>query len=998
MGILYYSPPNLVLQRFLTLFIGCLFLLLARPTAASFFDPSPRYLTSQTPHFRIHYAENLSEMAQQVAGHAEAAHRLLGEHFKVYPKGRVQILLTDQSDSANGFATVLPYNLMILRVTPPEADRHLAHYDDWLKLLTFHEYTHIVNLSDAGYPAKAFKVLFGKLVAPNALSPQWVMEGIATYFETALTEAGRGRSGQTEMLLRTDILNKQFLKIDEAAGTIYDWPSHQAPYLYGVAFWNYLASQYGPEKITKFSNKYGASLWFFSLNNKAKRVFGKSFYKLWREWKQHLTEQYQPLKESLAAKGLKIGELYLGKKKEYFTHPTISPDGTQVAYIASSPHYKTQVRLKNTEGDRLLFDNYEPSNLSFSPDGKKLAFTALSTYKRYYYYYDLFLYDLESKKFEVLTEGQRVRDASFSPDGQQIAVSLHEVDRDRLAVYNLADKELTKLNQPQAETRIDHLSWSPDGTMIAASVWATHEHRNIFIYKPNGQILKRITRDTAVDYHPLWSPDSQKLYFSSDRNGIFNIYQYNLRNGKLLQVTRVLSGAFRPALAGEELIYQYYTGRGFELRRLAISPFSPDERVPMVSVLATGGAGKPLDTAERKARLAKGLDSDRTRRHQATYSTQSYSPWSTALLPHYVQPNAAFLDNAVFLSALIGSSDPLFRHSWSLVGTYRTDANYFGASGVYSYTRWRPNFSLGYSMYAVNFGNLVGTGSDFFEERKRGFAGVSYPLPKNQSIAGYYFFENRSAETAIPAAPLVNPILGNYAGLSLYYNWNKHRQVPAAISPEESYYLRASASFTDKVLGSSPAMEQTIFTADARQFIELPWGRHHVLALRQVGGVAFGDQLTQGNFAVGGSIGEGILTGTSNRTFTLRGLPLTTFLRDRALVLSAEYRMPLFSLQRGLGTLPLAVNQTSIAFFADFGNAWNNTPAFKDLIADFLLGVGVELRAEFVIGYHLPLTGRLGYGIIVLNRDRVANIGLTDPFFGQDIANGIVILEFGTSF
>ena len=80
------------------------------------------------------------------------------------------------------------------------------------------------------------------------------------------------------------------------------------------------------------------------------------------------------------------------------------------------------------------------------------------------------------------------------------------------------------------------------------------------------------------------------------------------------------------------------------------------------------------------------------------------------------------------------------------------------------------------------------------------------------------------------------------------------------------------------------------------------------------------------------------------------------------------------------------------SFFADYGSVWNGDIDFDN----FLLGVGAELRGDFVLGYGLPITARLGYGIIVVGRQFIR--GLKDPILNTDITNGTVILSLGTSF
>ena len=114
------------------------------------FDPALNYRTIDTAHFSIHYPENIESVAQRVAGYAEEAYQTLTSKLQWEPKGETQILLMDNSDDSSGFASVLPYNWISLKIVPPNPEEPLAEYDNWLKLLITHEFTHIVHLSQYG--------------------------------------------------------------------------------------------------------------------------------------------------------------------------------------------------------------------------------------------------------------------------------------------------------------------------------------------------------------------------------------------------------------------------------------------------------------------------------------------------------------------------------------------------------------------------------------------------------------------------------------------------------------------------------------------------------------------------------------------------------------------------------------------------------------------------------------------------------------------------------
>ena len=81
--------------------------------------PYLKWHTIETAHFRINYYSGEEEIAQTVARLAEDIHGRLAPAVGWTPKARTEILLTDDSDAANGSATALPYNAIRLYVTAP---------------------------------------------------------------------------------------------------------------------------------------------------------------------------------------------------------------------------------------------------------------------------------------------------------------------------------------------------------------------------------------------------------------------------------------------------------------------------------------------------------------------------------------------------------------------------------------------------------------------------------------------------------------------------------------------------------------------------------------------------------------------------------------------------------------------------------------------------------------------------------------------------------------
>ena len=145
---------------------------------------------------------------------AEAIHARLVPAVGWAPSEKTEIVLTDQTDSANGSATALPYNAVRLYVTAPDDMSPLGDVDDWYLELVTHEYTHILHTDHiAGIPALVNAVL-GKTLAPNQVQPRWLLEGSRSSRRARETSGGRLRSSMWNMWMRADVLEDNVATLD----------------------------------------------------------------------------------------------------------------------------------------------------------------------------------------------------------------------------------------------------------------------------------------------------------------------------------------------------------------------------------------------------------------------------------------------------------------------------------------------------------------------------------------------------------------------------------------------------------------------------------------------------------------------------------------------------------------------------------------------------------------------------------------------------------------
>src|SRR6185436_2869509 len=106
--------------------------------ATSFFDPAYRYRTLFTEHFSIHFHQGEEALARRLAAIAEDVWRRLGAPLGVQPPSHTNVVLVDQSDLSNGFATPFPYNTIVVTAAWPAGAESIGKTDDWLRLVFSH--------------------------------------------------------------------------------------------------------------------------------------------------------------------------------------------------------------------------------------------------------------------------------------------------------------------------------------------------------------------------------------------------------------------------------------------------------------------------------------------------------------------------------------------------------------------------------------------------------------------------------------------------------------------------------------------------------------------------------------------------------------------------------------------------------------------------------------------------------------------------------------------
>jgi TolB protein len=103
---------------------------------------------------------------------------------------------------------------------------------------------------------------------------------------------------------------------------------------------------------------------------------------------------------------------------------------------------------------------------------------------------------------------------AFSPDGKRIVYRTMGPDGDGLRIMNLEDHAVTTLTSDYDNFPV----WSPRGDLIAF-IRRVDDDFEVFTIRPDGKDVRRLTNQKGNEAHLAWSPDGEKILFSSTRMG-----------------------------------------------------------------------------------------------------------------------------------------------------------------------------------------------------------------------------------------------------------------------------------------------------------------------------------------------------------------------------------------------------------------------------------------------------------------------------------------------
>lgn len=904
-------------------------------------DASRHWRTAETEHFAVHFHDGEEALALEAGRIAEAVHDRLTLLLGWRPLARTEIVLTDGFDLANGSAQPIPRNQMTIIVAPPDESPRFDH-DGWLELLITHEYTHILHLDQARDTPGFFRSIFGRfpLLFPNAFEPPWIIEGLATYFETdSGRKTGRGQNAFFKMLMRLEV-SRGVKPLRQVNQPLVTWPGGTTRYLYGVYFFQFLSERYGSTALEGWLDFFSRQLIPYRIDSAAQAATKKNIHGLWLEFQAWLPDRFDPEIASIRGAGLVEG---VPAVPEIYTRaPEVSESG-DLYYIQNSPD-RQEALMRRSAGDappEKLFDVFG-GRFELHPEAGILV-TQIERTRNTNLYYDIYRADENGQDLVRLTYGGRYPFAAWSPDGQRIAAIHHRLGRHALHLLDRDGNLLEEIWIGGPGDILSGLDWSPNGESIISSVFHKDRFFNLEQFFISERRWVRLTADSEIEEGARFGPTGRDIYFSAEHGGVYNLRRLDLETGAVTTLTNVLGGAFeaKPDQTGGTLVYTAYRPEGFQIYR-----------IPMDDLLDGPPSGPSSFPETFSEPSPPGIDPADARPYNALLKIAPTS-WFPQVL---VSPDRTEIG---FVTA---GRDPLGWHTYTLAPAYDF-RNQWGLGGIdYFYDRhavaFRGSLTREVDLFLdendepQRFRSDLGFRAELiapFLRMRRQTAlqiGTSHRLLKDEWIADGIADGGRFTSRLV--------------GLAIGYH--SARRYPDSVSPADG--RRFSLVLEDYDLIDND-FSGDMYRLDWQEWIGLP-GRH-VIALGFNGGWGIGRP--QG-FRLGGLRGNETLSVVEflggpppspfdRRRFSLRGYPegLDDLSGRRFILYSAEWRFPIVLIERGFIVPPVGLHQLHGAIFYESGDAWNSGSGPNRLHP----AAGIELRTEIVLGYWIPLSARLGY-------------------------------------
>ncbi len=966
------------------------------------YDPEFNWFTLKGKHIYVHYHEETERTARTVLKIAEEVWGPITRLYQ-YEPDIVHFVIKDIDDYSNG-ATYFFDNKIEIWSSSLDFDLRGTH--NWLRNVISHEFTHMVQIQASmkigrATPAIYLQYLnyedkrrpdilygFPNFIASYPLAsiniPAWFAEGTAQYMRREFNYDNW--DSHRDMILRLYAIKNKMLTWNQMGIFSKTSLGNESVYNSGFALTRYIAQKYGEDKLRKISYKLG-KLTNFTIDAAFEDVLGKNGNEIYNQWSSFIKKDYKK-RIKFVQENLIQGKQLVKKGFGNF-YPIASPDDKSIYFISNigGDYFSTSGIFKIDSANQSPESVKQGirSTFNFIKGTNKIIYAKLSEENpKWRKVHDLYIYDLDKDEETRITFGLRANNPNVSHDGKKIVFVFQQDGTSNLGTVDIDGKNFKRLTFYETGEQVYNPKFSPGDSLIIFG-YSYHQGRDIASIKIDGSDKKFIMNTPFDERNPTFDNEGNIIY-SSDKTGIFNIYKFNIKTKKSVQLTNVVGGAFMPYVKNNgNIIYAGYTVSGykiFEINKKETEKVNPQKKYiirknPPLDLVKSNG-----DLTKKEISRLKNFNDYKLPNIQREKYSGEFTNLTILPFIRYDNYNTSknFFDK-IKPGVYLGSTDMLNRYSLFAGGSinkrmerdlflsffYRNKVPLLFSLGLkpvisldlFSISRKSDvdiKFGVDNTTDPPTYENIVNTNVTYnlFEvdlaAKHKIFSSknhiefrfiysqysasigsfifpnsnVLYPSSSDEYFIGRNLQLKYTYKSLAPTIDRdINPV-GTDIEFKYNYELNKY-------NPESEYEAKNGALVPVYKNFNFHRLELNI-----RKYF--PVFNNHTLSARFRAGTILGTKVPDFfDFYLGGLIG-------------MKGFPFYAISGNELIWLNLTYRIPVFkNIDYRLGHLYF--DKLFFSVSGDFGNAW--TEGFPKL-NDFKKGIGAELRLKMISFYMFP--------------------------------------------
>lgn len=880
------------------------------------FHPEIKWEKISSDKFIVIYPGGFGSEAVETLNKVDLFYNDLKKFWKSDIRGKVRILLTDNTDLPVEESGFFPYNNIRISLYPPAPDSLFGNNLNWINSALIRGLNRIFIYSQGSKFLFFMRKYTGNnpILLPTLIIPAWIIEGLGSIPEVGTGENRRFHTPEFRIYAETILAGGKLPVMGSLKSEYSKWPGPDAKYIFGALFGKKLSEYYSRDQIVGFVKNFSryplpllikdlCNISFLPVQERFAMEFGDKMKEFWLEagirYMERTPKKYPDIKK-LTTSGF------------YNKYP-VAVSENEVAFFRNDLKKTPGVFLLNKDSGkvRMLFKKFHINGMFWFKKEKKLYFSAVDYHKAFFRYSDIYFYDFFSGRIERVTRGKRLS----SP--VRIRDRIYFVKREKgssfLGYFEVNSGKTTLLTHGFAS--ISKIAVSPDEKYIAASVKKSGSNWEIGLFSIKGNLIRFLDVKGRKSCYPRWKNKSE-LFFISEFNGNYRLSGYNMDN-RALEVydsPKIPPVKYFDFCFDESIIISFIDRNGFNL-----GVFNPSD-LSTVKVEEEDKSEKTCDKPELKI----------------SGEANKYGTLKD-LLPQYFSLSIRLGGDEIQPGFIISGFDVLKKHYFTFKTFTGLKNNKLNYSFTYRYNGGYGTIGLEYSKF-YNFRSHWDKGK-FINTSERGTLSYGIPLFKN-NVGILEFYSDIHFEAGsdyFPEAGEKDTVKNNGLRTGVYFRSAKSYYDSHSLSDGVDLYVLFIKDL--KFLGSSSDINTAII--GLKQYISL--FRPNTLAVRFLVADSWGEGRRR--FYLGGSASKEKTDLTDNNPFSLlRGYPEGYFEGTGGFSLNVEYRMLLGKIERPL-MFSRSIERLFFSIFADSGQVWGEIKRI-----DPVLSVGGELNLVFYVG------------------------------------------------